>query len=206
MSENKNDAKVSEQKTKQLNRILSILIAVLLTFIGFLGGYFARYFSKTQSEKTIEELISIIIDKAYPNEDGKEIDEKAVFEFFKSYYDDDYAAYYDKEEYERLKRENSGNYSGIGVSFYSDKVDTIAKVLKNSPAYIAGFQKGDVFLSITNSDGVKTTFDKENTVLDYLPTVNEGESITVEINRKGETLQLQVEKRQYNVSFCHVLP
>ena len=201
MSENKNDAKVSEQKTKQLNRILSILIAVLLTFIGFLGGYFARYFSKTQSEKTIEELISIIIDKAYPNEDGKEIDEKAVFEFFKSYYDDDYAAYYDKEEYERLKRENSGNYSGIGVSFYSDKVDTIAKVLKNSPAYIAGFQKGDVFLSITNSDGVKTTFDKENTVLDYLPTVNEGESITVEINRKGETLQLQVEKRQYNVSY-----
>lgn len=201
MSENKNDVTLAEQKTKRLNRILSILIAVLLTFIGFLGGYFARYFSKTQSEKTIEELISIIIDKAYPNEDGKEIDEKAVFEFFKSYYDDEYAAYYDKEEYERLKREDSGNYLGIGVSFYSDKVNTVAKVLKNSPAYLAGFQKGDVFLSITDSEGVKTTFDKENTASMYLPNVEEGERITVEINRKGETLEKQVEKRQYKVSY-----
>lgn len=201
MSENQNDTKIVEEKNKRLTKTLSVLIAILLTFIGFIGGYFAKYLSKTDSEKTIEELISIIIDKAYPNDSGKEIDEKAVFEFFKSYYDDDYAAYYDKEEYERLKREKSGNYLGIGVSFYSNQADTVAKVYKNSPAHIAGFQSGDVFLSITDSEGVKTTFDQENTISDYLGNVKEGESITVEIKRNGETLEKQVEKRQYNVSY-----
>lgn len=200
MSE-KEKVNIEEQKTKRINRILSIVIAVLLTFIGFLGGYFAKYFSKTESEKTIEELISIIIDKAYPIDEGKEIDERAVFEFFKTYYDDKYAAYYDKDEYEQLQREDNGNYSGIGVSFYSNAKNEVSKVYKNSPAFIAGFQKNDVFVSITDANGAKTVFDKQNNPTSYLPSVNEGEVITVEVNRQGETIHLQVEKRQYNASY-----
>jgi C-terminal peptidase prc len=64
---------------------------------------------------------------------------------------DPYTTYIDPETLSQFKRETSGNFNGIGIQIRADSVrDRLVVItpIKDSPAYHAGVQAGDVILQI----------------------------------------------------------
>lgn len=67
--------------------------------------------------------------------------------------DDPYSSYMTESEYESWKASATGNYSGIGVTFYQDdKGYAVVGVEKNSPAHDAGIKIGDYILKIDDKE------------------------------------------------------
>lgn len=56
--------------------------------------------------------------------------------------DDKYADYYDKEEFEKIRRHTDGSYGGIGITLTNDW--EIVGVAENGPAQEAGIRTGDI--------------------------------------------------------------
>lgn len=74
---------------------------------------------------------------------------------------DSYSEYLSPEEYNSLLSTNSGEYTGIGLQFYTDSGSDEAKIIrvyKDSPAEKAGLELGDTILNIKDNihteDGV----------------------------------------------------
>lgn len=62
---------------------------------------------------------------------------------------DRYSRYYDREERDKLERETSGRYEGIGVVFRSPiEAGQVLFCLEDSPAKQAGVQVGDTFVRL----------------------------------------------------------
>ena len=66
---------------------------------------------------------------------------------------DPYSVYYDPQEYEDIMSSLTGEYSGVGMTFYGndDDVLEVVKVFRDSPAQKAGLLPGDLILEV---DGV----------------------------------------------------
>lgn len=69
--------------------------------------------------------------------------------------DDQYAKYYNEEEYEQKVKEDKGELVGIGVQVQYDNINsylTIMEVYPDSPAESAGLKKGDMIVKIGDQD------------------------------------------------------
>jgi C-terminal peptidase prc len=65
---------------------------------------------------------------------------------------DPYTTYIDKEEKERMKREIGGRFPGVGIQIRKDSATDqllVVTPLKDSPAYKAGIQAGDLITTVT---------------------------------------------------------
>ncbi len=60
--------------------------------------------------------------------------------------DDKYADYYDKEEFEKIRRHTDGSYGGIGITLTNDW--EIVGVAENGPAQEAGICTGDIIRKV----------------------------------------------------------
>ena len=60
--------------------------------------------------------------------------------------DDKYADYYDKEEFEKIRRHTDGSYGGIGITITNDW--EIVGVAENGPAQEAGIRTGDIIRKV----------------------------------------------------------
>ena len=60
--------------------------------------------------------------------------------------DDKYADYYDKEEFEKIRRHTDGSYGGIGITLTNDW--KIVGVAENGPAQEAGIRTGDIIRKV----------------------------------------------------------
>lgn len=60
--------------------------------------------------------------------------------------DDKYADYYDKEEFEKIRRYTDGSYGGIGITLTNDW--EIVGVAENGPAQEAGIRTGDIIRKV----------------------------------------------------------
>lgn len=70
---------------------------------------------------------------------------------------DEYAAYYNKEEYQQIQESTSGVFCGIGAYISADTdtgIVSIVKPMKNSPAEKAGVKAGDIIFAV---DGKEVT-------------------------------------------------
>lgn len=112
--------------------------------------------------------------------------------------EDPYSVYYSPEEFTALNSELSGSYSGIGAYIGMDP-DTgapmITGVFRESPAMAAGLDNGDIFYEV---DGTNVT---DSTTDEVAARVRgeAGTSVHLKMLRKGEFLEVDVERRELDV-------
>ena len=148
------------------------------------GGDFDEK-SKDVTSKTKE--IEDLIDKYFYFEEDESKREESYYDGLLKGLDDPYSVYYTKEEYERLKEDDSGSFEGIGATV-SKNLDNgtvyIVKPFVGSPAEKAGILPDDVIVGV---DDMEVTSDME---LDYVVKHMRGEKgtkVTLKIYREGES-------------------
>lgn len=132
-----------------------------------------------------------------------EMNEEQMLEFaLKGYVEgleDEYSEYISKDEMEEYMEDTIGKYVGIGVYIANDtKTNQIIVLapIKGSPAEEAGILPGDV---ITKVDGVEYKGEELNEASTALKS-KEGTKANLEILRKEETLNVEVERKEIKVN------
>ncbi|MCD8018090.1 MAG: S41 family peptidase [Clostridiales bacterium] len=177
-----------------------IFIYVLVALIGFIGGQlFLLRLSSGAGINNLKVMQKLLLMEAYVsnyflNDIDSDALEESIYAGFMDGLDDDYAAYYTKEEYEQLTEDDSGEYWGIGVTVRED-ADTgyavIEAVNRGDPAYNAGVQVDDMIIAV---DGVDTS---GLTLQETVNAIRENEEpVVLTILRDGETMDITVEKAE----------
>ena len=191
------------------------LICILIVCSVILGGCFPGFqfpgnIGTVQSEnsqelsgefKKIEDkLIKIqdVLDQYYLEDD--EIDPESLAEgIYKGYVDalgEKYTYYYTAEEYDSLKQDMAGTYSGIGA-LLTQSMDTgvisIVRPFKGSPSEEAGMLKDDIIYKV---EGEEVTGGDLSEVVSRIKG-EEGTTVNMEIYRPSEDryFTVDVERR-----------
>ena len=143
----------------------------------------------------IEELINAY----YLDEiDGQKV-EDTMYTGMVAGLEDPYSVYYSKEELESMEESISGAYSGIGATLTQDP-DTgelsVVSCFDGTPAQEAGLQPGDV---ITGWNGKSVEGMELSELVSKIKTDPE-EQLTLEIERDGETLEVELTRREVQIS------
>ena len=142
----------------------------------------------------IEELINAY----YLDEiDGQKV-EDTMYTGMVAGLEDLYSVYYSKEELESMEESISGAYSGIGATLTQDP-DTgelsVVSCFDGTPAQEAGLQPGDV---ITGWNGKSVEGIELAELVSKIKTDPE-EQLTLEIERDGETLEVELTRREVQI-------
>lgn len=142
----------------------------------------------------IEELINAY----YLDEiDGQKV-EDTMYTGMVAGLEDLYSVYYSKEELESMEESISGAYSGIGATLTQDP-DTgelsVVSCFDGTPAQEAGLQPGDV---ITGWNGKSVEGIELSELVSKIKTDPE-EQLTLEIERVGETLEVELTRREVQI-------
>ena len=132
----------------------------------------------------IKYLMSIIDEKSIYTPKESDVVEgiyKGIFESL----DDDYAAYYTKEEYKEFLETATGEYEGIGayVSQNGKGYTYIVAPIKGSPADKVGLKSGDVIYKING----KVVTDKTTDQIVAMLKGKENTEVTIEVARDGQS-------------------
>lgn len=107
-----------------------------------------------------------------------------------------YTHYYTAEEFEDYISAVEDSYVGIGVVISIDeeagKIIVVAPV-EDSPAYMAGILPGDYILEV---DGKPYSAEQMNECVSAIKSGKEGTNVTIKIERGGETMEINVERRE----------
>lgn len=100
---------------------------------------------------------------------------------------DIYSEYYTREEYEAVLRDNSGEKSGVGISynFIAGKGAYLVTVTGASPAAEAGLTAGDLITG-GRKDGETVTFDTSAKLTQFIDGCKTGEKFTFTTEDGGE--------------------
>lgn len=140
--------------------------------------------SKEVRDKTKE--IEKYIDSLFYFEEDSDKREESYYDGIMKGLDDPYSVYYTKEEYEKLKEDDSGEFEGIGATVTKDidsGIISIAKPLKDSPAEKAGVLPGDVIVQV---DDLEITTDMELEFVVGKIRGEKGTDVELKIYRDGE--------------------
>ena len=196
------EIKKEKAKRKPKISIVRILVALLIV-LSFVGGFFTRHFIASKDVRTTSEIISIIEKYAYVvDENGNQttLNEQDYANALINGLNDDYARYYTKEEYEKIKNQQKGNYSGFGISIdLQNEYPEIISVVGNSPAEQAGAQVGDIIISASVGEN-QTQINSEN-VSEYLSGIEKDTMVEFEILRKGQQLSIEITKSSYKATY-----
>lgn len=142
----------------------------------------------------IEELINAY----YLDEiDGQKV-EDTMYTGMVAGLEDPYSVYYSKEELESMEESISGAYSGIGATLTQDP-DTgelsVVSCFDGTPAQEAGLQPGDVIIGWNG----KSVEGMELSELVSKIKTDPEEQLTLEIERDGETLEVELTRREVQI-------
>lgn len=110
-------------------------------------------FDDPDVENKIDE-INLYVDLYYYNEIDREKQEEALYDGIMQGLDDPYAGYYTPEEFEELQEDSSGEYVGVGAVLTQDgdKVISVVRPIKNSPAEEAGILAEDIIVEVDGKE------------------------------------------------------
>ena len=186
--------------TKKVVGIVSIFLSLVLAFM---AGFFANHITSPKSIKTTSEVIEIIEEYGYVvDENGnlKKLTETDYANALVTGLLDRYAKYYTKEEYQKKKNQQKGQYSGFGISIDStDEYPVVVNIVGNSPAESAGIKLGDKILSGTANE--QTVRFNLVDMGDYLNGLENNAQVVFEVERNGEKLFISVIKSSYKATY-----
>ncbi len=166
-----------------ISSVALVLATVMLTYtissaiykkeLADVHRYYSVYVEKGQP---FEVLSKFIEQYSFGNTNEEEL-MAAALKAYMAETGDKYAYYYTAEEYAEYKNSSVGKTEGIGISIVSDTAEIgsvtqgvirIVYVVKDSPAYKAGLQKGDLIYKLDTDEGERTVEE-----LTYSSAVNE---------------------------------
>ena len=195
------------QKTQRIYKtIMLVLLTAAITFIitsvamyNFSGKEKVKYITATDTiGKTFQTFRSFIEKNYFGEIDDSKMLESAIKGYVAGL-NDEYSEYITKEEMEEYMEDTTGKYVGIGIYIANNtKTNQIVVLMpmKESPAEEAGIKSGDI---ITKIDGVAYTGEELNKASSALKS-KEGTKAKIEILRDGETINLEVERREIKVN------
>lgn len=179
-----------------------VLVGVALLLVGFLtlkeekgGVLFASSNSFTQEElEKLSHYKEKLKESYYEDVDDETILDGMLSGMMLSV-GDPYTCYYTKEEMEEMAESMSGTFQGIGAYLQADSEVGYAKitgVMKGSPAAEVGVQADDYIVLVDGED----MFQKDLNYIVSKVRGPEGTTVTLTLNRKGEKVELEVERRE----------
>lgn len=144
------------------------------------------------SLEEFEEVYDLINDSYYKDVDKKSIIEGAINGMLEAL-DDPHTSYFNKAETDNFNEVMNGSYEGIGaeISLDQDGNVIVFSVFKNSPAAEAGLKFNDKILEVND----KSTKGMNTTEVVSLIKDKEKKNAKIKINRDGEEMTFDVEKR-----------
>lgn len=142
-----------------------------------------------KTERKLKEIQSYI-DVYYLDDVNKKTMEDAVCHGVMGGLGDNYAAYYNEEEYEDMTEKTSGNYCGIGAYVSQSPTTgaiTVIQPLEDSPAQRAGLKSGDVIAQV---DGKDVAGEDLTTVVSRMKG-EAGSRVKITVIREGEKKPLE---------------
>lgn len=147
------------------------------------------------------EYIQSIVDRYYLFDEDAEDVENGIYTGLMYGLGDPYSVYYNKEDYESLIEDTSGEYCGIGAMVQQNRssgIMTIVKVFEGSPAFEAGLLPGDIIYLV---DDEAVTGKELDLVVKENIRGEEGSYVTITVLRgdANEEVELKVQRRQIEV-------
>lgn len=185
-------------------RIIAVIAAIFAIAASFFCGFFVKDCVNGKAVNTNNEILKYIEKYGVFDTETlelKKFDISKITADFVENLDDDYAHYYTKEEYRKIKENSDGAYKGIGVSCFSDTL-TVYKVAVNSPAYFAGIKEKDVILGYRDGEN-DINFADYKEFEDFLKTVSDGVDFSLKIKRNGADILVNVSVREYESTYIY---
>lgn len=147
------------------------------------------------------DYIQRIVDEYYLFEEDLEHVEDGIYTGLMVGLDDPYSVYYNKEDYESMLEDTSGEYCGIGAMVSQNRstgIATVIKVFKNSPSFESGLLPGDIIYKVEGED--VTGIELELLVSNYIRG-EEGSKVKLTVLRgeANEEVDLTIERRKIEV-------
>ena len=178
--------------------VLIMIVSVFLTVVVMHDVSSNKNYNKNKlssndsSLEEFEEVYNLINSSYYIDINNKTLIEGAINGMLGSL-NDPHTSYFNKSETDSFNEQMNGSYEGIGaeISLDSNGNVIVFSVFKNSPAAEAGLKFNDRILEVNNKStkGMSTT-----EVVALIKDVNK-KTANIKINRNGETLEFEVEKR-----------
>ena len=198
---------MNKEKSKKIYRtIMLIIVVALITFIittaimykTFSGENKWTFLSSNYELNSKINNIKRILKKDYVGEIDESKLEDGAIKGYVDGLDDEYTEYFTKKEMKEFKAETEGNYVGIGIYMAKNSKDNnivVVSPIEGSPAETAGIKTGDIIKKV---DGKEYTADDFETISTYIKG-KEGTKVNLEIERNGETLTFEVERKNIDL-------
>ena len=188
--------------------VMLIIIVALVTFIITSTFLYKKLGSGNYAFNDINGISSELIQKIYTmksiidSEYIADVNEKDLIDgAIKGYVaglGDEYTQYFTVEEMEDFKADTEGEYVGIGIYMYKNTEKNTIEVLypiENSPAEKVGLKYGDIIKKV---DGIEYNGDDFDIIATKIKG-KEGSKVKLEIERKGELLSFEVERKNIDL-------
>ena len=193
-------------KSRQLagptrKKILITLGMILIVLTSFFGGYFTQIALRNDGEAVVGDMLHIMdrVGFVYDVENDKyvKLDEDKIAQLIADNFLDEYSEYYTEEEYEQIKKQKAGTYSGFGITtIYSSSevagTNLVYSVSLNSPAHNAGFRAGDKIVQAQIDEQVYVIQNGKQ-LSELFNHASKGEKVKFTIERDGVELSEPIE-------------